>query len=287
MTEYVLRTGKPLLATPDVYDALVARGEVELIGAPSIDWVGAPLTIRDRTIGVVAAQTYSEGVRYQEQDKDILTFVSSQIAMAVERKRADDTLRTQTDLLGQIVENIPVMLAFLDPEGRHVTWGNREWTRVLGYTVDDTRQSEERYRAFIEQSSEGVSRLEFVPPVPVGLPEEELVDRIYESGILAECNDAMARMYGFPAARDMIGTRLVDLHDRTDPSNRQQILALVRSGFRQVDSETHEHDREGHPRVFLNNVVGFVEGDHLVRVWGSQRDVTEQRRLEEQFRQAQ
>jgi len=361
MTEYVLRTGKPLLATPDVYDALVARGEVELIGAPSIDWVGAPLTIRDRTIGVVAAQTYSEGVRYREQDKDILTFVSSQIAMAVERKRADDTLRTQTDLLGQIVENIPVMLAFLDPEGRHVTWGNREWTRVLGYTVDDTRQgdifatmypdpsdqqrvresvgnppghwtdfrtrtrdgrvvdttwanvalaqggwlalgmdvterkragealrqSEERYRAFIEQSSEGVSRLEFVPPVPVGLPEEELVDRIYESGILAECNDAMARMYGFPAARDMIGTRLVDLHDRTDPSNRQQILAFVRSGFRQVDSETHEHDREGHPRVFLNNVVGFVEGDHLVRVWGSQRDVTEQRRLEEQFRQAQ
>ncbi len=361
MTEYVLRTGKPLLATPDVYDDLVARGEVELIGAPSIDWVGAPLTIRDRTIGVVAAQSYSEGVRYREQDKDILMFVSSQIAMAVERKRAEDALRQQTQLLGQIVENIPVMLAFLDPAGRHVTWGNREWTRALGYTVQDTRdrdifaamypepadqervresvgnppgqwtdfrtrtrdgrvvdttwanvalaqggwlaigmdvtarkradealrQSEERYRAFIEQSSEGVSRLEMVPPVPIGLPEEEMVDRIYEAGILAECNDAMARMYGFAAARDMIGTRLVDLHDRTDPANRHQVLAFVRSGYRQVDSETHERDRDGRPRVFLNNVVGFVEDGLLVRVWGSQRDVTEQRHLEEQFRQAQ
>src|SRR6266545_1138998 len=361
MTEYVLRTGAPLLATPDVYDDLVARGEVELIGAPSIDWVGAPLVAKDRTIGVVAAQSYSEGVRYGPGDKEILIFVSSQIAMAVERKRAEDALRQQTQLLGQIVENIPVMLAFLDPAGRHVTWGNREWTRALGYTVQDTRdrdifaamypepadqervresvgkppgqwtdfrtrtrdgravdttwanvalaqggwlaigmdvtarkradealrQSEERYRAFIEQSSEGVSRLEMVPPVPIGLPEEEMVDRIYEAGILAECNDAMARMYGFAAARDMIGTRLVDLHDRTDPANRHQVLAFVRSGYRQVDSETHERNRDGRPRVFLNNVVGFVEDGLLVRVWGSQRDVTEQRHLEEQFRQAQ
>jgi two-component system cell cycle sensor histidine kinase/response regulator CckA len=360
MTEYVLRTGAPLLATPDVYDDLVARGEVELIGAPSIDWVGAPLTVKDRTIGVVAAQSYSEGVRYGAEDKEILIFVSAQIAMAIERKRAEDALRHQTGLLQQIVDHIPVMLCFLEPDGR-VRWGNREWTRVLGYTVEEAhqrdilaelypdpaqqrrvresiggppgrwtdfrarlrdgrmldtiwanapladggwlaigmditerkragealRQSEERYRTFIEQSSEGVSRLEFVPPVPITLPEQELVDRIYEAGILAECNDAMARMYGFPAAQDMIGTRLVDLHDRTDPTNRQQILAFVRSGYRQVDSETHERDREGRPRVFLNNVVGIVEDGRLVRAWGSQRDVTEQRHLEDQFRQAQ
>jgi len=39
--------------------------------------------------------------------------------------------------------------------------------------------------------------------------------------------------------------------------------------------------------VFLNNVVGFIEDGYLVRVWGTQRDVSEQRRLEEQFRQSQ
>jgi signal transduction histidine kinase/CheY-like chemotaxis protein len=54
-----------------------------------------------------------------------------------------------------------------------------------------------------------------------------------------------------------------------------------------ADSETREHDRDGRSRVFLNNVVGFLEDGHLVRVWGTQRDVTEQRHLEEQFRQSQ
>jgi len=360
MTEYVLRTGAPLLATPEVYDGLVARGEVELIGAPSIDWVGAPLIVKDRTIGVVAAQSYSEVVRYGAEDKEILIFVSSQIAMAVERKRAEDALRAQTELLQQIVEHIPVMLVFLDPKGS-IEWGNREWTRVLGFKVEDARsndifaalypdpaerqrlydsigsptgqwtdfrtrtrdgrmlettwanvplaqggwlaigvditerkgaegalrQSEERYRTFIEQSSEGVSRLEFKPPVPVTLAEEAQVDAMYASATVAECNDAMARMYGFTEARELVGARLADLHDQGDPANREQMRGFIRAGYRLNDSETRERDREGRPHVFLNNVVGFIEDGQLVRVWGTQRDVSEQRRLEEQFRQAQ
>jgi PAS domain S-box-containing protein len=241
LTEYVLRTGEPLLATPEVHEALAARGEAGLIGAPSLDWLGVPLRVKDRTIGVVVAQTYEAGVRYGRSELDILTFVSAQIAMAVERKRAEDA----------------------------------------------QRQSEERYRAFIEQSSEGVSRLEFDPPVSVALPEEEQVDGMYAGGYVAECNDAMARMYGFAEARELVGTRLADLHDRSDAANREQMRGFIRAGYRLADSETHERDRETRPRVFLNNVVGFVEDGRLVRVWGTQRDVTEQRRLEEQFRQAQ
>jgi len=353
LTEYVLRTGQPLLATPEVYERLVAAGEAELIGAPSIDWLGVPLKVKDRAIGVVVTQTYSQGVRYGESERDILTFVSSQMAMAIERKRVEDAWREQSELLQRIVDNIPVMLVFLDEQGR-LNWGNREWTRTLGYDVADasardifaelypdprerqrvrdsigapmgqwtdfrtrTRQgatldtiwanapltgggwlaigmdvtdrkrAEERYRSFIAQSSEGVSRLEIDPPVPINLTEEEQVDRLYAGGRIAECNDAMARMYGFGEASDLLGTRLSDLHNVTDPINREQIRAFIRAGYRVSDSETREHDREGRPRVFLNNVVGFVENGQLVRVWGTQRDVTEQRHLEEQFRQSQ
>ena len=353
LTEYVLRTGHPLLATPEVYERLVAAGEVELIGAPSIDWLGVPLKVKDRTIGVVVTQTYSQGVRYGASELDILTFVSSQMAMAIERKRVEDAWREQSELLQRIVDNIPVMLVFLDERGR-IQWGNREWTRTLGYDiaearqrdifvelypdpverqrlrdsigapvgqwtdfrtrtrrgavldtiwanapltgggwlaigmdVSDRRRTEERYRAFIAQSSEGVSRLEIDPPVPSMLSEEEQIDRLYAGARIAECNDAMARMYGYRAARDLIGTLLSDLHNVTDPTNREQIRAFIRARYRVSDSETREHDRDGRPRVFLNNVVGFVEDGHLVRVWGTQRDVTEQRQLEEQFRQSQ
>src|SRR3989441_413685 len=353
LTEYVLRTGQPLLATPEVYERLVAAGEAELIGAPSIDWLGVPLKVKDRTIGVVVTQTYSQGVRYGESERDILTFVSSQMAMAIERKRVEDAWREQSELLQRIVDNIPVMLVFLDEQGR-IQWGNREWTRTLGYDiadasardifaelypdpgerqrlrdsigapvgqwtdfrtrsrhgaildttwanapltgggwlaigmdVTDRKRAEERYRSFIAQSSEGVSRLEIDPPVPISLPEEEQIDRLYAGARIAECNDAMARMYGYDEPRELVGTRLGDLHNVTDPTNREQIRAFLRAGYRVSNSETREHDREGRPRVFLNNVVGFVEDGHLVRVWGTQRDVTEQRHLEEQFRQSQ
>src|SRR6266566_3119134 len=353
LTEYVLRTGQPLLATPEVYERLVAAGEAELIGAPSIDWLGVPLKVKDRTIGVVVTQTYSQGVRYGESERDILTFVSSQMAMAIERKRVEDAWREQSELLQRIVDNIPVMLVFLDEQGR-IQWGNREWSHTLGYDlaearqrdifadlypdpaerqrlrdsigapvgqwtdfrtrtrrgavldtiwanapltgggwlaigmdVSDRRRAEERYRAFIAQSSEGVSRLEIDPPVPTTLSEEEQIDRLYAGARIAECNDAMARMYGYNEARDLVETRLADLHNVSDPINREQIRAFIRAGYRVSDSETREHDRDGRPRVFLNNVVGFVEDGHLVRVWGTQRDVTEQRQLEEQFRQSQ
>ncbi|HEU5261858.1 MAG TPA: PAS domain S-box protein [Gemmatimonadales bacterium] len=92
LTEYVLRTGQPLLATPEIHEELEQRGEVELIGAPSIDWLGVPLKAGDRTIGVLVAQTYTPGVRYGEREQHMLQFVSTQVAMAIERKRQEEQL---------------------------------------------------------------------------------------------------------------------------------------------------------------------------------------------------
>ena len=93
LTEYVLRTGQPLLATPSVFEDLVARGEVESIGAPSLDWLGVPLIISDKTIGVLVVQTYRENIRYRQTEKDILTFVSQHVAAAIEHKRSEDQVR--------------------------------------------------------------------------------------------------------------------------------------------------------------------------------------------------
>src|SRR5437879_5240158 len=104
LTEYVLRTGKPLLVTPEVQAELERRGEVELIGAPSIDWVGVPLKIGDRTIGVLAVQTYAPGVRYGEREKEILQFVSTQVAMAIERSRAESEVRMSEARLKAIID---------------------------------------------------------------------------------------------------------------------------------------------------------------------------------------
>src|SRR5207253_2274546 len=42
-----------------------------------------------------------------------------------------------------------------------------------------------------------------------------------------------------------------------------------------------EVDRDGNPKYFLNNLIGIIEGEHLLRAWGTQRDITERKQVEE------
>lgn len=109
LTDYVIRTGKPLLASPDnpdVYLPLRASGEVELIGTESVDWIGVPLFREGLTIGALVVQNYTEVLRVDEREKDILTFVSQHIAGAIERMQAQDRLRTSEENFRRVISSI-------------------------------------------------------------------------------------------------------------------------------------------------------------------------------------
>lgn len=144
----------------------------------------------------------------------------------------------------------------------------------------EAKKSEERYRVLIEQTAEGVWRIELPDPVQVGLPPGEQIDRFYASAELAECNDAMAHMYGYSSASELVGARLGDLMPRSDPKNLEFLHAFIANCYRLVDAESHERDREGGERYFLNNLIGIVEDGRIVRAWGSQRDVTKSKQAE-------
>jgi PAS domain S-box-containing protein len=93
LTEYLLRTGEPLLATPEVLQQMEDRGDVARNGSRSLDWMGVPLKVGERTMGALVVQTYSKNQRYCERDKDILTFVSRQLASTIENKKNELALR--------------------------------------------------------------------------------------------------------------------------------------------------------------------------------------------------
>ena len=122
LTEYVLRTGQPQLVTPEVQAELERRGDVELIGTPSIDWLGVPLKIGDRTIGVLVAQTYAPDIRYGEREKNILRFVSTQVAMAIERTRAEAELRASEARLKAILDAALDAVITMDGDGVVRSW---------------------------------------------------------------------------------------------------------------------------------------------------------------------
>jgi two-component system cell cycle sensor histidine kinase/response regulator CckA len=149
------------------------------------------------------------------------------------------------------------------------------------------QRSEENYRMFVTQSSEGIFRTEHEPPVPTHLPVDEQIALSMASSRIAECNDSMARMYGLSSASELQGKRVSELLIADDPVNREFLGDFIRSGYRVTDKESHEFDSQHRLKIFRNTIVGIVEHGHLVRTWGIQRDITESRRLEEQLRNAQ
>jgi two-component system cell cycle sensor histidine kinase/response regulator CckA len=136
LTEYVLRTAQPLLATPEVFERLVADGDVEPIGAPSIDWLGVPLKIAERTFGILAVQSYSEHVRFGQKEQEILTFVAQHVAAAIEHKRDQESLRRSELRYRSLFERAAYGIYRSTLDGRLLDV-NPALVNMLGYSSPD------------------------------------------------------------------------------------------------------------------------------------------------------
>jgi len=88
-TSQRLPVGTPITRVIESGEALLAAsGETG-----GNDWLGAPLITQQGIMGAVVVHTYSPRVRFTEQDKELLQFVSTQVAAAIERKRNEAQLR--------------------------------------------------------------------------------------------------------------------------------------------------------------------------------------------------
>ncbi len=104
LTDYVLRTGMPLLADRAAIDKLTQTGEVQSFGTRSVCWLGVPLMRDERTVGVIAVQSYSQDTLFTERDQELLTFVSFHIASGLQRKRSQESLKAAYAELERRVE---------------------------------------------------------------------------------------------------------------------------------------------------------------------------------------
>jgi diguanylate cyclase (GGDEF)-like protein len=94
-SEYVLRNGKAILRTQDMLD-LADRGELDLgmVGKLAVCWLGVPLQAGDQTIGLIVVQSYDEEVLYGPAEQELLSFVASQVANGLQRRRSAEVLQT-------------------------------------------------------------------------------------------------------------------------------------------------------------------------------------------------
>lgn len=165
---------------------------------------------------------------------------------------------------------------------------------VLGIATDITdikksqekiKLSEEKYRNFVEHSSEGIYRLEFKTPIPVSLPADEQIALIRENIFIAECNSVFSRMYDIPDPKDIIGQNINKLkYTSSDVSSR--ILKFITQDYNIIEDEVTEYDENGNEKYFVINISGVIEHGLLTSIWGVQRDISEKKRFDEALKKS-
>ena len=120
--------------------------------------------------------------------------------------------------------------------------------------------------------------MEFDPPIDIGLPVDVQVSLAYRDGVLTECNDAMAQMYGLRRASDLKGVGLDFMLPSADPAARAYVASIIEAGYRAAGVESTERDATGGLRRFANSMSGVIEDGRLIRMSGTQRELTEQTR---------
>lgn len=131
-TSYVIRTGRPLRATPEIFADLEASGEVAREGTASVDWLGVPLRSKQVVSGVIAIQTYDHKVRITEQHQEILSVIASPVSGAIERFLAEREI--QKFKLGIDRSNNAVFVTDLEGTIQYV---NPAFEKVYGFSPEE------------------------------------------------------------------------------------------------------------------------------------------------------
>jgi PAS domain S-box-containing protein len=143
----------------------------------------------------------------------------------------------------------------------------------------------ERYRAF-ENSAEGLWRIDFTKPLSIDKSFEEMLEHCKQHSFLAECNDNMARMYGFTKKEEIIGATMLQLMDLADPARVAALKFFVENGYHASNIETKEYSKTGEVLYFINNMDGIIEDGMLLRIWGTQQDITDKKNAETKIKES-
>jgi two-component system, cell cycle sensor histidine kinase and response regulator CckA len=156
-TAYVFRTGRASLIPQGEFDRLAAIGEVELVGSPSPAWLGVPLKTPTATIGVLVVQHYQNPNAYDLRDLEFLESVGGHIALAIERRRAEEELRKNESMLRLLFEYNPLPTWLYEIDTLKFLSVNQAAMDLYGYTADefarmtvlDIRPEEQRDKALV------------------------------------------------------------------------------------------------------------------------------------------
>jgi PAS domain S-box-containing protein len=119
-TVEVLRTKRPLLLDEEELHERYSSGRNKVWGSSPKCWMGVPLMNGTNAIGAMAVQDYDRGYVYGRKDVALFESAAGQIATAIGRKRAEQRLKNERNLLSTLINAIPDEITVKDLERRFV-----------------------------------------------------------------------------------------------------------------------------------------------------------------------
>ena len=136
LTAYVIKSRTPLLATDKVIKELARTGKIEIVGTPSKVWLGVPLVVANKVIGVIAVQSYTDPHQYTMRDLELLKFVADNIATTISKKGVEESFQKEKAYLDQLFEGSPEAIIMTDSFGKIVKV-NSEFSKLFGYSQSE------------------------------------------------------------------------------------------------------------------------------------------------------
>jgi PAS domain S-box-containing protein len=206
-------------------------------------------------------------------DRPLSDFISAADQDSIEEELLRNAETTRSEPLQHEVTRLDGEWRIVESIAVSTIYDGELATQIILRDVTERKKTEERYRTFIETTSEGIWRLELDKPVETATLPAIQADHIFEHAFLAECNAVMAQILGKEGPEQSIGLRCNEFLP-----NAGIIKEFVESGY---SLRNREFSLMGKwPRHFMLNVQGTIERGRLVRIWGSCIDVSERVELE-------
>jgi PAS domain S-box-containing protein len=188
-----------------------------------------------------------------------------------------DGRKIPTEYIASVIKDEEDNVKYIISIGRDITERRQAQKKI--------KVAESRLRSLIEQTTDAVFCYECNAPIPVNLSIDEQVKMMYDC-TLVDCNLVCAKSYGEDRVENVIGRKLTDLFGTIPGSLDKLFKKLIEGGYRIEDGEGVEKLPDGTERFYLNNGYGIIENGMLLRVWGTFRDITERKKLDDMLKES-
>ncbi|GAB4459606.1 MAG: hypothetical protein Kow0070_14790 [Anaerolineales bacterium] len=266
LTSYVIRSGKRLRITPEIFADLEAAGEIVSDGAPSVDWLGVPMKSRGAVRGVMAVQTYDPVTRLTERHAEILEAIAAQTSAALERLEAREALERRNIYLAASAEIGRLVTSTLDLNTIFAQTVNLVSDRLGFYFAAIYQMDEDGYHVILREATGGAGEKMKAQRYRVPVGSQTVIGKAAEKGeIVIINNTATDRLYqpnpllldtqsevAIPLKVSGKALGVIDIQSTQPHAFTSDALSILQSLADQV-------------AVAINNAILYLESQELIK----------------------